>query len=47
LRRSIQKYLEDPIAEEIINSNLQEGDTLLVDFDEAESKVVMKVNKAE
>jgi ATP-dependent Clp protease ATP-binding subunit ClpC len=47
LRRSIQKYLEDPIAEEIINSNLQEGDTLLVDFDANESKVVMKVNKAE
>jgi len=47
LRRSIQKYLEDPIAEEIINSNLQEGDTLLVDFDANESKVVMKVNKKE
>jgi ATP-dependent Clp protease ATP-binding subunit ClpC len=47
LRRSIQKYLEDPIAEEIINSNLQEGDTLLVDFDANESKIIMKVNKKE
>ncbi len=47
LRRSIQKYLEDPIAEEIINSNLQEGDTLVVDFDTEESKIVMKVNKKE
>jgi len=45
LRRSIQKYLEDPIAEEIINSNLQEGDTLVVDLDSETSKVVMKVNK--
>ncbi len=45
LRRSIQKYLEDPIAEEIINSNLQEGDTLVVDLDTETSKVVMKVNK--
>ncbi len=47
LRRAIQKYLEDPIAEEIINANLQEGDTLLVDFDTHESKIVMKVNKKE
>jgi ATP-dependent Clp protease ATP-binding subunit ClpC len=47
LRRSIQKYLEDPIAEEIINSNLKEGDTLVVDFDAEESKIVMKVNKKE
>ena len=47
LRRSIQKYLEDPIAEEIINSNLKEGDTLVVDFDNEESKIVMKVNKKE
>jgi ATP-dependent Clp protease ATP-binding subunit ClpC len=45
LRRSIQKYLEDPIAEEIINSSLQEGDTLVVDLDTETSKVVMKVNK--
>jgi ATP-dependent Clp protease ATP-binding subunit ClpC len=45
LRRSIQKYLEDPIAEEIINTHLQEGDTLMVDFDATESKIVMKVNK--
>lgn len=45
LRRSIQKYLEDPIAEEIINSNLQEGDTLIVDLDSETSKVVMKVYK--
>jgi ATP-dependent Clp protease ATP-binding subunit ClpC len=47
LRRAIQKYLEDPIAEEIINASLQEGDTLLVDFDANESKIIMKVNKKE
>jgi ATP-dependent Clp protease ATP-binding subunit ClpC len=45
LRRSIQKYLEDPIAEEIINSSLQEGDTLMVDFDSTATQVVMKVKK--
>jgi len=45
LRRAIQKYLEDPIAEEIINSNLKEGDTLVVDFDSKEEKINMKVEK--
>merc|ERR1712173_400249 len=28
LKRAIQKYIEDPLAEEIINSNLEEGDTI-------------------
>lgn len=28
LKRAIQKYVEDPLAEEIINSNLSEGDTI-------------------
>lgn len=45
LRRAIQKYLEDPLAEEIINSNIKEGDTLLVDFDKTENKITMKVEK--
>jgi ATP-dependent Clp protease ATP-binding subunit ClpC len=30
LKRSIQKYLEDPLAEVIIKSELKEGDVLLV-----------------
>jgi ATP-dependent Clp protease ATP-binding subunit ClpC len=46
LKRAIQKYLEDPIAEEIINSSLKQGDTLLVDLNEEEQKIVMKVEKA-
>jgi ATP-dependent Clp protease ATP-binding subunit ClpC len=46
LKRAIQKYLEDPIAEEIINSTLKEGDTLVVDFNKEETKIVMKVEKA-
>lgn len=45
LKRAIQKYLEDPIAEEIINSNLKTGDTLVVDYDSKEDKVTMKVEK--
>ena len=31
LNRAIQKYLEDPIAEEILKGDLAEGDVLLVD----------------
>jgi ATP-dependent Clp protease ATP-binding subunit ClpC len=46
LKRAIQKYLEDPIAEEIINASLKQGDTLLVDLNAEEQKIVMKVEKA-
>jgi ATP-dependent Clp protease ATP-binding subunit ClpC len=46
LKRAIQKYLEDPIAEEIINTSLKVGDTLLVDLNAEEQKIVMKVEKA-
>lgn len=46
LKRAIQKYLEDPIAEEIINSNLKEGDTLVVDYSSDDEKITMKIEKA-
>jgi ATP-dependent Clp protease ATP-binding subunit ClpC len=45
LRRAIQKYLEDPIAEEIITAHLKSGDTLLVDYDSKEDRMTMKVEK--
>ncbi len=32
LNRAIQKYVEDPLAEEILKGEVQEGDTILVDF---------------
>ncbi len=40
LHRAIQKYLEDPLAEEILNQTVKEGDTLLVDFDEPNTKII-------
>jgi ATP-dependent Clp protease ATP-binding subunit ClpC len=43
LRRALQKYLEDPLAEEIINSNIQPGDTLQVDWNEELKDIQMKV----
>ena len=36
LRRAIQKHLEDPFAEEIINSAVEEGDLLKADFKEGD-----------
>ncbi len=45
LKRAIQKYLEDPMAEEIINATMSEGDTLLVDYDKKAENVVVKVKK--
>ena len=33
LKRAIQKYLEDPIAEEILKGELHEGDKITIDFD--------------
>lgn len=32
LKRALQKNIEDPLAEEIISSNLQEGDTINIDL---------------
>lgn len=41
LNRAIQKYLEDPIAEEMLSGRLKEGDTLLADKDEEKEKLVL------
>ena len=48
MKRAIQKFIEDPLAEEIINSNLVEGDTILLDHEEGkeELKVTIKKPKA-
>ena len=43
LKRSIQKYLEDPLAELIINSELTAGDTIRVDFDKENNKILTTV----
>jgi ATP-dependent Clp protease ATP-binding subunit ClpC len=46
LKRAIQKYLEDPMAEEIIKSNISEGDELEVDYDKEKDEIVVHANKA-
>jgi ATP-dependent Clp protease ATP-binding subunit ClpC len=45
LKRAIQKYLEDPLAEEIIQANLQDGDTIQVDFDEKKQEIKIKASR--
>lgn len=39
LHRAIQKYLEDPLAEEILNMNVNAGDVLVADVNEEKSKL--------
>jgi ATP-dependent Clp protease ATP-binding subunit ClpC len=39
LKRAIQKYLEDPIAEEILKGELAEGDIMEVDYDKEKEEI--------
>ncbi|MGS0526966.1 ATP-dependent Clp protease ATP-binding subunit [Zobellia nedashkovskayae] len=47
LKRAIQKYIEDALAEEIVNSKLEEGDTILMDLDEKKEELTIEIKKAE
>jgi ATP-dependent Clp protease ATP-binding subunit ClpC len=42
LNRAIQKYLEDPLAEEILKGELQEGDTIHVEWDGKSETLTVK-----
>jgi ATP-dependent Clp protease ATP-binding subunit ClpC len=43
LKRSIQKYLEDPLAEKIIDSQTKEGDLLTIGFDKKKDEISIKI----
>ena len=43
LHRAIQKYLEDPLAEEILNMNIKSGDILVAGLDEENSKITFEI----
>ncbi|MDK2852545.1 MAG: ATP-dependent Clp protease ATP-binding subunit ClpC [Proteiniphilum sp.] len=45
LKRAIQKYIEDEMAEQILRSGMKEGETILVDFDSEKQQIVMKVEE--
>jgi len=47
LKRAIQKYIEDALAEEIISSNLQEGDGIFMDLDKETNTLTIKITKQE
>ncbi|MFM1808278.1 MAG: negative regulator of tic competence ClpC/MecB, partial [Bacteroidota bacterium] len=47
LKRAIQKYIEDTLAEEIVNSRLSEGDTIELDLSEDKEQLVAKTAKTQ
>jgi len=47
LKRAIQKYVEDALAEEIITSKIAMGDEIVMDKQENQEELTVKVNKAE
>ena len=47
LKRAIQKYLEDEMAELSIRAEVGEGDTIVVDFDKEKQIIVSSVKKSE
>jgi ATP-dependent Clp protease ATP-binding subunit ClpC len=47
LHRAIQKYLEDPLAEEILNMNIKHGDVMVAEMDETGEKIRFVLKKEE
>ncbi|MBK9148564.1 MAG: ATP-dependent Clp protease ATP-binding subunit [Flavobacteriales bacterium] len=45
LKRAIQKFIEDPLAEEIINQGVEEGDKISIGLNKEKSDVAIKVTK--
>ena len=45
LKRAIQKYIEDPITEEIIKSNPKKGTKMILDYDKENDSMVVSVVK--
>lgn len=43
LKRAIQKYLEDPMAEKIIGAQINEGDTISVDLDKKKEEITIDI----
>ncbi len=47
LKRAIQKYIEDTLAEEIINNEIAEGDTIKMDLDKEAENLSVKVERSQ
>lgn len=46
LHRAIQKYLEDPLAEELLNHTIKSGDTVYANFDDKDQKITFEIEPA-
>ena len=47
LKRAIQKYVEDPLAEEIINATIHEGDTIKIKLNKSKDGLDTEIVKGE
>ncbi|RLD46123.1 MAG: ATP-dependent Clp protease ATP-binding subunit [Bacteroidetes bacterium] len=45
LKRAIQKHVEDELAEEIIKSNINEGDEIIIDYNKRNDAIKIKIKK--
>ncbi|MFZ9503718.1 MAG: ATP-dependent Clp protease ATP-binding subunit [Cyclobacteriaceae bacterium] len=45
LNRAIQRYLEDPVAEEILKGEIEEGSVILADHDGKSEQLTIKIKK--
>ncbi|MDR0604013.1 MAG: ATP-dependent Clp protease ATP-binding subunit [Bacteroidales bacterium] len=47
LKRAIQKYIEDLLAEEIINGNIQRGNKITLSYDQETDNINININNSE
>ncbi len=45
LKRAIQRFVEDPLAEEIVNQTVEEGDKITVSVNKDKTDLVIKISK--
>ena len=45
LNRAIQKYIEDPLAEKIIQKKVKEGDLIKIDFDKKKEEIIVALDE--
>ncbi len=41
LNRSIQKFIEDPMTDEILSNKFKEGDTIKISYDKKTDKIIL------
>ena len=46
LNRAIQKFIEDPISEEVLKGEIKENDTIKLNYDKNKEKIIIKISKS-